>query len=113
MADRKKSPIWSVFSVAEDSKFAKCYICKQAIFRGGKMTKSEYDEYQKQSGEHDSNCEPQWAKQLTLTESCDKIHLWDTNDHQAYNIHWWIGEMIAIDCQPLSIIDDQGFQSLV
>ena len=82
MADRKKSPIWSFFSVTEDSKFAKCNICKQAISHGGKTMKTLYIQLgkpfevqtyirvwwisgakkQKQAVEHDSYYEPQWSK---------------------------------------------------
>ncbi len=31
---RKKSPIWSLFSVADDSKFAVCSICGQKVSCG-------------------------------------------------------------------------------
>ena len=37
---RKTSPVWSYFVVCEDSKYAKCSICKQKISRGGKITKT-------------------------------------------------------------------------
>ena len=133
MADRKKSPIWSFFSVAEDSKFVKYNICKPVISRGGKTTKTfttsnlvshfEYKQIRVQwiSGAKSKSTQESMiatlshsrAKQLTLAESCDKICLWDINDRRAHNSHGWIGKMIAIDCQPLSIIDDQRFQSLV
>ena len=39
--------------------------------------------------------------------------IWDINDFQAKRIHSKVGEMIAIDCQPISIVDHKGFKSLV
>ena len=45
-------------------------------------------------------------KQLSLAESNDRIRVWDINDPRAHSIHRQIGEMIVIDCQPLSIVED-------
>lgn len=135
MADRKKSPIWCFYSVAEDSRFAKCNTCKQEISRGGKTTKTfttsnlvshlkykhkaEYDEYEKKkevdqnsvsAASASSSNEP---RQLTLSQSYDKSRLWDINDHCAQKIHRKIGKMVALDCQPLSIVDDRGFKAVL
>ena len=135
MADRKTSVIWSYFIVTEDSKFARCKICKHEVSRGGKTTKTfttsnlvshlkhkhgpEYKQYleeksrtkdQDRSKDMASYNEP---KQLTLAESCDRTRLWDINDPRSHRIHQRIGEMIAIDYQPLSVVDDQGFKSLL
>ena len=130
MADWKKSPIWSFFSVAEDSKFAKCKVCKQEISRGGKTTKtfttsnlvyhlkykhkSEYDEYQEQKWENDrgsvsATVSNSGAKQLTLVESQDRTRQWDINDRRAQKARW--SRLTA--SQALSIVDDRGFQSLL
>ena len=136
MADRKKSRIWSFNSVAEDSRFAKCNVCKQEISRGGKTTKTfttsnlvshlkykhkpEYDKYQKKKEEINessqltaSTSNSDGARQLTLSQSYDKSRLWDINDQRAQKIHRRIGEMVALDWQPLSIIDDRGFRSVL
>ncbi|CAF3790922.1 unnamed protein product, partial [Rotaria socialis] len=53
------------------------------------------------------------TKQLTLTESLDKKKLWDINDNRAVKIHKRIGEMIALDIQPYSIVEDIGFRKLI
>ena len=39
-AGRKKSLIWEFFSVAEDSRFAKCKKCNIEVPRGGQSTKT-------------------------------------------------------------------------
>ena len=36
----KRLPIWQFFTVREDTRFAKCNICKEDISRGGKTTKT-------------------------------------------------------------------------
>ena len=38
---------------------------------------------------------------------------WDINDQRAKLIHVKIGEMIARDCQPYSVVEDAGFNALV
>ena len=44
--------------------------------------------------------------QTKITEFCRKK--WDCNDKRAQELHFAIGEMIALDNQPLSIVDDIG-----
>ena len=53
------------------------------------------------------------SKQLTLGESPDKSRKWDINDVRAHAVHRKIGEVIAIDDHPFSIVDDSGFVSLL
>ena len=50
------------------------------------------------------------SRQLTLQESSQK---WDINDPRAHKSHTRIGEMIALDYQPFSIVDDVGFICLL
>jgi len=53
-------------------------------------------------------------RQLTLHgESMDKVKQWDINDTRAALVHKKLGEMIALDCQPLTIVEDIGFNSFV
>ena len=52
-------------------------------------------------------------RQLTLTEAEELHKPWDINDQRAKRIHVKIGEMIARDCQPYSVVEDAGFKSLV
>lgn len=53
------------------------------------------------------------SKQLCLSESLERTQTWDTNNPRAQAIHQKIGEMIALDFQPLCVIEDRGFTSLV
>ena len=38
---------------------------------------------------------------------------WEIDDHHALRIHPKIGEMIALDYPPFSIVDDVGFNCLL
>ena len=102
MANRKKSPpIWSFYSVAEDSRFTKFNVCKQEISCSGKTTKMfstsnlvshlkykhkpEYEripeeEINESSQLTVSTSNSDGARQLTLAQSYDKSRLWDIND---------------------------------
>lgn len=51
--------------------------------------------------------------QLTLKETFQLKKLWDINSSQAESIHLAIAEMIAVDSQPFSIVEDPGFQRLM
>lgn len=52
-------------------------------------------------------------RQLSLRESCDRSRIWATNDSRALRISRKIGEMVAVDCQPLSIVNDTGVTRLM
>ena len=54
-----------------------------------------------------------YSRQLTLPETLEKNKLWDINDHEAQKIHKYIGEMIAVDLQPFSVVEDIGFIKLL
>jgi len=51
--------------------------------------------------------------QLTLKESIALKKIWDINSPQSVKIHYAIGEMIAVDSQPFSIVEDLGFTRLM
>lgn len=51
--------------------------------------------------------------QLTLDETYVRKQTWDINSPQSQIIHKAIGEMIAADCQPYSIVEDTGFGRLM
>ena len=48
-------------------------------------------------------------KQLTLEATEDYVRLWNPSDPRAQRIMHRIGEMFALDCQPLSMVEDTGF----
>ena len=45
-------------------------------------------------------------KQLTLEAAEDRVKLWNLSDPRAQIIMHRIGEMVALDCQPLSMVED-------
>ena len=101
---RRKSAIWSFFSVDEDTKYALCNECKRRISRRGTTTKnynitnlvshlktkhrelySNWESLKAQEGEQDSEkpTTSKKTKQLTLEESGDRVRVWDINDQRA------------------------------
>jgi len=133
------SPVWISFLLQKDSKFAECNKCKDLVARGGDSTKSfnttnlvqhlrskHSEEYSKlvelkQKKEKERadkrKQKPQGKsisglRQLTLQIKDDQS-AWDINDFRACAIHKKLGEMIAIDVQPLYIVEDPGFTSFV
>ena len=38
--------------------------------------------------------------------------LWDINNLKSVEIHYARGEMIALDNQPFSVVDDKGFNKV-
>ena len=50
---------------------------------------------------------------LPLSKLLKGKNIWDINSTQAQAIHYVIGEMIAVDCQPYSIVEDVGFSRLM
>ena len=128
---RKKSPIWDHFVVGEDSKFAICRVCEKSISRGGRNTKTynttnlvhhlrtkhneQYVEYEKalERVEQDKGKGKAVPRQVSLIEATERVRIWDINDPRAQRIHRRVTEMIALDSQPFSLVDDPGFTHLV
>ena len=52
-------------------------------------------------------------KQLSLAETEARVKPWDINDPRTIRIHQKIGEMMALDFQPYSIVSDTGFTELL
>ena len=38
----------------------------------------------------------------------DLTKVWDINNHRAQKVHCKVGEMLAIDCQPVSMVEDMS-----
>ena len=53
-----------------------------------------------------SGTRPTSSKQITLEESQCRSKVWDINDSRTLCVTTKIGEMIAVDCHPFSIVDD-------
>ena len=131
---RKRSPIWEYFALAEDSRLAICQLCKDEVPRGGQNSKSytvtnlvhhlktkhgqEYAEYEKsekqtEAPQASSSNEAAPLRQISLMEAAELRKQWDINDTSAKAIHRKIGEMIAVACQPTSVVENSGFKALI
>ena len=131
---RVKAVIWDYFSINDDcDKFVSCAVCKERVSRGGSCVKSfnmtnlinhlkkkhpsgyvDYEEKKKiQLKEKEKQKEQAAFRQLTMIEAETKVKIWDINDPHAVRIHKLVGEMIATDNQPFSVIHDTGFNCLI
>lgn len=134
----KRSSVWKYF-VEVDKNKSKCNLCGVHLSRGGvgktattssmkkhlqTKHKSEYDkifgttsiassskEFVSQSSESQ---ESGVLKQLSLEDMLEKKKLWDINDSRAKRYHYLIGEMIAVDNEPFSLVESHvGFRRFV
>ena len=53
------------------------------------------------------------STQLTLEETLSLKKIWDINSSQAISIHNSVAEMVIVDFQPFSIVEDVGFNKLM
>ena len=79
-----------------------------------------YKEYQQKYTEHQENekrkkqdKELSTSKQLSLMEVQDRSRKWDISDARAQRVHKFVMEMIALDNQPFSLVEDKGFVRLL
>ena len=120
---RKKSEIWSYFIVTEDAHYAECKKCKVKISRGDRNTKTfnttnlvqhlrkhseEFKKFEKEKADNASN-QAKTPQQLSLPETEDRVKPWNINDPRAQRITRRLVEMIALDSQPFSVVEDSGF----
>ena len=49
-------------------------------------------------------------QQLSLEETQELSKHWDINDARSQHVHKRIGKILAVDCQPLSMVEDVGFK---
>lgn len=73
-----------------------------------KLHESQPDKRHKSPGSCSSS-----DTQITLEQTVELKKIWDINTAQSQIIHYAIGEMIAVDCQPYSIVEDVGFSRLM
>lgn len=139
MSASKKSNIWRYFAIDEENDIkAKCLLCNAKISRGGtgksatvtamvnhikfkhfnehieflKLQKQDQEvKLLKEKGEKPKEAVKQ--KQLSIQESFETAKKFDINHPKAQAIHKVIAEMIAIDNEPLSVVQKAGFRRVV
>ena len=126
---RVKAVIWDYYKVVDqDQWFARRLTCNNRISRRGKTAKSfnttniidylqkkhpvEYKDYEEKKKLSELK-EQKERSQPTMEETRARVKVWDINDPKAERIHDKIAEMMALDYQPLSVVTDVGFTSLL
>lgn len=133
---RNRSFIWNFFTVCErDSSKASCNKCKAIISRGKTVTTFstkpsinhlsslhpvEYKAVTQQTDAKASAVQHQLSahtasgpKQLTVDESFRQMKPWPSDHKTAVLGTRRIAEMIAVDLQPFSIVEDIGFHRVI
>ena len=126
---RVKAVVWDYYKIVDqDQQFARCLACNVRISRGGKTAKCfnttnmidhlqkkhpvEYKDYEEKKKLRQLK-EQKDRRQPTMEETRARVKVWDINDPKAERIHHKIAEMMALDYQPLSVVNDVGFISLL
>ena len=134
MASRYRSPVWDHFtiSLSDDTKVV-CNHCNSTFSRGGKEAKTfgtsnmfkhlrlqhpkEHDEVQAANKEKEKKEKLREQgisnSKVTLDTFVQKITPLGFNHPIAKRITRLVAEMIALDNQPFSIVDNTGFENLV
>ena len=133
--------VWEFFAVKPDSpNLVTCNVCKNDVSRGSTEAKAkdysttplhrhmenyhkaEYKARKQQSVEEtEARLRPTptekkreaMDKQLSLMETWERKKIWDINDPRAKEIHVKIINMMAMDNQPFSMAEDDGFIQLM
>ena len=69
----------------------------------------QQEEADKKAEEYEVKRRKTDARQLTLAKVKERKNLWNYGHLQHKKVTGWIAEMIAIDSQPFSIVEDTGF----
>ena len=131
---RKRSKIWNYFSISvSDEKKAVCHECQENVARGGDKTNSfntsnlrkhlrnrhpeklrELKESEKEVNKKKAAAKEQTSSsQATLEECLEWTRPYPIDHPVAQRITRFIAEMMALDCQQFSVVEDQGFVRLL
>lgn len=118
---KKTSDIWKYYVICENNKYVRCNKCDCEISRGGvgknatttpminhlkRKHEEEYIEFQGETSRKK-------LTQPTIVNALESCSKWGIEDHRAKSIHYVIGEMIALDNLPYSVVTNKGFQRLM
>lgn len=126
------SAVWAFFTVSkEDTRKAVCNTCKVEVMRGGCRVKSfnttnlichlknRHPDLHKQLQEKNAANISQQAKTKasaagsTIQQVLDKTKKFAKDSAKARSITDKVMEMIALDDQPFSVVEDRGFRRLI
>ena len=129
---KRRSPVWQYFTAGENDRQATCKVCSGKVSRGGQSVKTfsttnltghlrkhpaEYKKYEDDKNKTEQQLQESRRsaplKQLTLQESSSRTKVWESSDPRAIDITTKVAEMISLDCQPFSIVNDVGFIRLL
>lgn len=125
MAENKRSAIWEYFTEIEGGRRATYAECSINISRGGsgkfaantsminhlKTHARSYQQFREKKTERKGSKPKNDSSQPTITESLAASAKWDINLPEAKDIT--NAEMIVLDHQPVSMVEDQGFLRLM
>ena len=81
--------------------------------KGADITMIKFSKMSKAVSSCSNSPEDTMSTQLTLEETLSLKKIWDINSSQAISIHNSVANMIIVDCQPFSIVEDVGFNKLM
>lgn len=139
MTSRKRSRIWAFYDeIVEDKAKLKCNLCNSLISRSGvrgkgsttamlnhvkiKHTEEFNKDFQNETFREKSQDRESVASTSSWQSNAMKIQQtlfesfstkWDITDSRAKEIHKAVAEMIAVDNQPISMLENNGFQRLM
>ena len=128
--------------IAEDVKYAKCNTCDELVTRGEASAKAfnntnlvnhlkskhheKFEKFEEIRKNKETQCQVAKSEriqrksnqleglhQLTLQATKQRTSVWGINEPSALCIHKKIGEVIAVDNQLFSLVEDIGFTCLL
>ena len=130
--DKRRALIWNYFNIqSNQSTHAKCNVssCQQAIKRGQNPSSysttplvnhlrskhrnlfEQYEAALSQPGTSIVQNLP--ANQPSILSAFEDVRVWPHDNSKARKITRKVAEMIALDVQPISIVEDSGFKELL
>lgn len=132
----KRSKVWSLFSIdTNNNSLAKCIQCNVLVSRGG-LTSANYtttnlinhlkrhhpdrfDELKskqlddKQTKSKLKQTDGNKLAQPTLAEVVARNVPWSKDHKETVKFNRLVANMIAVDSQPYSVVEDEGFKKLI